>query len=266
MDGNFSSSFFSPVKPFAKVTQCKVNYPTVESELLMRSLEEVTGYKFRNSLLLAEALTHPSLAYETQKPRFDNQRLEFLGDAVIQLILTDELYRLFPGFSEGRLTKLRARLVSRDALHAFANEMNLGAYIMMGKGEEASGGRDRASTLADAFESVMGAIYLDGGLEAAQQAIEKICSPAIELVAESPDEKNPKGELQEALQAISTEGPEYCIKSTDGPDHHKMFTVVVQWRGQHLGEGVGSSKKDAEAKAARDAIVKRSWEKFSDNP
>lgn len=228
----------------------------------MRSLEEVIGYKFRNSLLLAEALTHPSLAYETQKPHFDNQRLEFLGDAVIQLVLTERLYSLFPGFSEGRLTKLRARLVSRAALHAFADEMNLGSYIMMGKGEESSGGRERSSTLADAFESVIGAIYLDGGLDASRQAIDKICSSAIELIVESPQEKNPKGELQELLQAISSEGPRYGVLSEEGPDHHKTFTVAVQWRGESLGKGVGSSKKDAETKAARDAIEKRSWEKF----
>lgn len=232
---------------------------TAELELLMRSLEEVIGYKFRNSLLLAEALTHPSLAYETQKPSFDNQRLEFLGDAVIQLVLTERLYVLFPGFSEGRLTKLRARLVSREALHAFANEMDLGRYMMMGKGEESSGGRERQSTLADAFESVMGAVYLDGGLESARQVIEKSCSSAIDLVAESPEEKNPKGQLQEVLQSISTHGPDYSVIHTEGPDHQKSFIVMVKWQGHELGIGEGNSKKQAEAMAARDAISKRQW-------
>ena len=226
----------------------------------MLSLEKIIGYKFRNSLLLAEALTHPSLAYETQKPHFDNQRLEFLGDAVIQLVLTEKLYAPFPGFPEGRLTKLRARLVSREALCAFAKDINLGTYIMMGKGEESSGGRERASVLADAFESVIGAIYLDGGLEAACQVIEQICEATIAAVAESPEEKNPKGQLQETLQAISKEGPEYVVLSQSGPDHDKSFSVAVKWNDVNLGEGKGSSKKHAEADAAADALQKCKWE------
>lgn len=229
----------------------------------MRSLEEVIGYKFRNSLLLAEALTHPSLAYETQKPHFDNQRLEFLGDAVLQLVLTERLYGMFPGFSEGRLTKLRARLVSRDALHQFAIGMKLGDYIMIGKGEESTGGRNRASTLADAFESVMGAVYLDGGFDAAKGAIEKVCVKWIEQVAESPEEKNPKGLLQEELQALAPESPLYEVLDESGPDHNKSFTVCVMWKGVSLGEGVGNSKKDAEIKAAREAMEKKGWENVS---
>jgi len=213
--------------------------------------------------LLAEALTHPSLAYETQKPHFDNQRLEFLGDAVIQLILTDKLYKMFPGFSEGRLTKLRARLVSRDALQQFALSMKLGQFIMMGKGEESTGGRNRASTLADAFESLMGAIYLDGGLEVTRKVVESVCSSWIQQVAESPDEKNPKGQLQEALQALAPESPLYKVINEKGPDHNKSFVVNVSWKGLLLGEGVGRSKKEAEIEAAREAIKGRKWEDFS---
>lgn len=222
-------------------------------------LEDVIGYKFRNSLLMAEALTHPSLAYETQKPHFDNQRLEFLGDAVIQLVLTQRLYEMFPAFSEGRLTKLRARLVSREALCKFANDIGLGEYIMMGKGEEATGGRSRASTLADAFESVMGAVYLDGGLEAASTVIDNVCEKWINRIAESPEEKNPKGELQEKLQALAPEGPEYVVIDESGPDHRKSFRVKVVWMGRDLGEGMGTSKKDAEIKAASEALEGRSW-------
>ena len=222
-------------------------------------LEEVIGYKFRNSLLLAEALTHPSLAYETQKPHFDNQRLEFLGDAVIQLLLTQRLYEMFPGFSEGRLTKLRARLVSREALCNFATDIGLGEYIMMGKGEESTGGRARASTLSDAFESVMGAVYLDGGLNAAGEVIERVCGKWIDKIAESPEEKNPKGELQEKLQALAPEGPEYLVVDESGPDHRKQFKIKVVWMGKDLGHGEGNSKKDAETKAAREALNKRAW-------
>src|SRR5947209_7290728 len=131
-------------------------------------LEERIGYKFRNALLLAEALTHPSLGHETQQRHFDNQRLEFLGDAVLQLVISENLFQRFGDFPEGQLTKLRSRLVSRDALKSYAVALDLGQYLMMGRGEEASGGRTRTSTLADAVEALIGAIYLDGGLEAAR--------------------------------------------------------------------------------------------------
>lgn len=226
----------------------------------MLSLEEVISYQFGNASLLQEALTHPSMAYESHKPRPDNQRLEFLGDAVIQLVLTERLYKMFPDFTEGQMTKLRARLVSRAALRKFAAGINLGDYIMMGKGEEASGGRHRASTLADAFESVMGAVYLDGGLEAARATIERLCKTWLEQVAESPEEKNPKGQLQEELQALAPESPVYNVLDEAGPDHQKKFSVCVEWMGTVLGEGHGSSKKDAEIMAAKDAITHRRWE------
>ena len=137
----------------------------------MQSLEKRIHYKFRNSLLLAEALTHPSLAYESTSPHFDNQRLEFLGDAILQLIVTEELYRMFPDFPEGRLTKLRARVVSRRALARFAMAIDLGTYVLLGKGEESSGGRRRPSTLADAFEALIGAVYLDAGRKVARDLV-----------------------------------------------------------------------------------------------
>ena len=226
---------------------------------LMLTLEEVIDYKFSDASLLKEALTHPSMAYESQAPCPDNQRLEFLGDAVIQLVLTERLYKLFPDFTEGQMTKLRARLVSRTALHKFATGMDLGKYVMMGKGEEATGGRQRSSTLADAFESVMGAVYLDGGLEAAASAIERICSPWIEQLAESPVEKNPKGQLQEELQALAPESPSYEVLKEAGPDHQKTFRVCVEWKGLVLGEGAGNSKKSAEIMAAKDALRNRNW-------
>jgi ribonuclease-3 len=221
----------------------------------MESLEQRTGYKFRNSLLLAEALTHPSLAYESQRPHFDNQRLEFLGDAVLQLVLTVELYRLFPKFNEGTLTKLRSRLVSRQALNRYALSIHLGQYLMMSKGEDASGGRERASTLADALESVIGAVYLDGGQDAAFEFVLRLCSNAIEEIVEEPDEINPKGNLQELMQARSSASLQYNILSQEGPDHCKVFEAEVVWRGQRLGFGSGQSKKQAETAAARDALT-----------
>src|SRR6266513_3248980 len=137
----------------------------------MHPLEERIGYKFRNPLLLAEALTHPSLGHETQQRHFDNQRLEFLGDAILQLVITEQLFNHFGDQPEGQLTKLRSRLVSRDALKAHAGALELGQYLLMGRGEEASGGRARTSTLADAFEALIGAIYLDSDFKTARKFI-----------------------------------------------------------------------------------------------
>jgi len=229
------------------------------------SLESKIGYKFRNSLLLAEALTHPSLAYETQRPHFDNQRLEFLGDAVLQLILTEHLYHLFPQFTEGTLTKLRSRLVSRPALETYSRRFELGQFLLMGKGEEASGGRNRSSTLADAFESLVGAIYLDGGLEAAKAFIIRQCRQEIQDIHEAPDEVNPKGQLQEILQSISPVSPNYQIVSEEGPDHQKSFVAKVTWEKLELGFGNGNSKKEAEIEAAREALANRGWAAYKAN-
>ncbi len=225
----------------------------------MESLEDKIGYKFTNSLLIAEAMTHPSLAYETRKPHFDNQRLEFLGDAVIQLILTNELYLHFPDFGEGKLTKLRSRLVSRTALKRYAKSIDLGQHLLLGKGEETSGGRARPSNLADAFESLFGAIYLDGGYEVARDCLLSKFSSFIKEITDQPDEVNPKGQLQEILQAISTNSPSYRIVSQEGPDHQKSFVAEVVWQGKVLGKGSGNSKKVAEIGAAADAMQKEHW-------
>jgi ribonuclease-3 len=227
----------------------------------MESLESRLGYKFRNSLLLAEAMTHPSLAYESQRPHFDNQRLEFLGDAVLQLILTEDLYRMFPDFPEGRLTKLRSQLVSRRALARFALSIDLGSYVLLGKGEEATGGRRRMSTLADGFEALIGAVYLDIGYTGARDLVLRLFQSEIEALAGSPEERNPKGELQECLQAIHPQAPSYRMLGESGPDHRKVFQAEVSWRGLVLATGKGKSKKEAEARAASEALRTRLWEK-----
>ena len=229
--------------------------------LVMESLESRLGYKFRNSLLLAEAMTHPSLAYESQRPHFDNQRLEFLGDAVLQLILTEDLYKMFPDFPEGRLTKLRSQLVSRRALARFALTIDLGSYVLLGKGEEATGGRRRMSTLADGFEALIGAVYLDSGYTGARDLVLRLFQSEIEALAGSPEERNPKGELQECLQAISPQAPSYRILGESGPDHRKVFQAEVSWKGLILAVGKGKSKKEAEARAAGEALRARVWEK-----
>lgn len=233
---------------------------------IMNPLEERILYKFRNGLLLAEALTHPSISLERKNFPFDNQRLEFLGDSVIQVSVTEHLFRMFPDFGEGQLTKLRTRIVSRTALRNRAAKLDLGSYIMMGRGEESSGGRERASTLADVFESLVGAIYLDGGFDAARIFILRQMEEVFTEIANQPEEINPKGFLQEILQAIEPAAPEYQILSQSGPEHSKNFICSVVWNGQELGRGCGSSKKEAQVAAAQVALSERHWEKSDKVP
>lgn len=226
----------------------------------MNPLEQRLHYKFRNPLLLAEALTHPSLGHETQRHHFDNQRLEFLGDAVLQLIFTEYLFDHFPDLPEGQLTKMRAQLVSREGLRIHALALDLGKYLMMGRGEEASGGRERASALADAYEALIGAMYLDSDyvtvrrivLTEAREHLETLESAAV-------DNSNPKGRLQEILQSISPQSPTYPIIDQSGPEHEKRFVAKIVWLGRPLGEGHGRSKKEAEVAAARDALRQELW-------
>lgn len=225
----------------------------------MTPLEQRLGYKFRNSLLLAEALTHPSLGHETQRHHFDNQRLEFLGDAVLQVIFTRHLFDLFPHFSEGQLTKLRARLVSREGLKVYGDALGLGNYLMMGKGEESSGGRVRPAALADAFEALIGAMYLDSDLETVRACVLQEARQFIENLRQEPMEVNPKGQLQELLQSITPLSPQYFITAQSGPEHHKHFGAVVRWNGLELGRGEGNSKKEAHTAAAIDALHREIW-------
>lgn len=228
--------------------------------VLVNPLEERIGHKFRNSLLLAEALTHPSLGHETHRHHFDNQRLEYLGDAVLQLIITEHLYALFPRGAEGHLTKLRSRLVSREALGNHARSLELGQFLMMGRGEEACGGRARVSTLADAFEALLGAIYLDTNLETARRFVLTLAAADLAQLEVAPVDINPKGNLQETLQAISPQSPCYELLSESGREHEKTFVVRVVWEGMPLGEGTGRSKKQAETAAAAEAMQQKLWE------
>ncbi len=226
---------------------------------MMNPLEKRIGYKFRNSLLLAEALTHSSLRHEEHHRSFDNQRLEFLGDAVLELVFTDILYRRFPDFPEGELTKLRSRLVSRSGLKVLADKIDLGKYLMMGRGEEAAGGRERSSIMSDAFEGLIGAIYLDSGLESVYEFISREAQEQIDAFSSNPSDHNPKGNLQEILQSISPQSPVYHLVSEEGPEHQKVFTTNVLWGDLQLGSGQGSSKKLAEAAAARNALKLKLW-------
>jgi len=226
----------------------------------MNPLEQRLKYKFRNPLLLAEALTHPSLGHETQRHHFDNQRLEFLGDAVLQLIFTEWLFDHFPNSCEGQLTKMRSCLVSREGLKMHAERLDLGKHLMMGRGEEASGGRERISALSDAYEALIGAIYLDSDYVTTRRIVLTEARDDLENLELDPPDQNPKGRLQELLQSISPVSPTYPIIDAQGPEHLKNFVARVVWNGLELGEGAGRSKKEAETAAARIALEKKLWE------
>lgn len=225
----------------------------------MHPLEKRIGYRFSNPALLTEALTHPSVGHEKQKRHVDNQRLEFLGDAVLQLIITQHLFARYDEAGEGRLTTRRSRLVSREALKVHAARLELGQHLLMGRGEEASGGRQRDSTLGDAFEALLGAIYLDSDLETVRRFILDEMREDLEQIEHEPLEVNPKGQLQELLQAISPRSPLYELLSQHGREHEKTFSVRVVWEGQVLGEGTGRSKKQAETAAALLALKEQRW-------
>jgi ribonuclease-3 len=222
----------------------------------LADLEARLGYRFRDPRLLRVALTHPSIAHERAGRADHNQRLEFLGDAVLQLVMTRELYVRFPDYDEGRLTKARARLVNRRTLAQHARQLGLGAHLILSRGEEQSGGRDRPSALADAFEAVIGAIFLDSDLASASAFILRQFDRAIAELRTVPNLDNPKGELQELLQARSAEAPQYHIVSVSGPDHDRVFECTVHHGGVELARGRGKSKKAAESDAALAALRK----------
>ncbi len=224
----------------------------------MDSLENVIGYTFRDKNLLAQAMTHASLGYETQRSMADNQRLEFLGDAVIQLLLSHTLFTQFPQSDEGTLTKARAQIVSTPSLARLAQKLNLGQFLRLGKGEESNGGRDRSSTLCDALEAIIGAIYLDGGLEQASAFAKQLFAPEVAALRESSVDGNPKGSLQELIQAVSDLVPSYKIISASGPDHAREFEAQIEWNGAAWGHGQGRSKKEAEVRAAENALKNES--------
>ena len=220
-----------------------------------QQLQKTIGHQFKHPELFQEALTHPSLAHEHVDVKMaDNQRLEFLGDAVLQLILTDQIYELYPSFPEGKLTQTRAHLANRHTLCRRAQAINLGDYLLLGKGEESSGGRERLSNLADAFEALLGAIYLDGGIRAARKFVHRQFADEIKQLKETTPRQNPKGRLQELLQERSTANPHYRVIRESGPDHNKDFEAIVEWEGQEIGRGSGSSKKLAEIAAAEAAL------------
>ena len=218
-------------------------------------LQTRLDYIFRDPSLLKLALTHPSVAHEQGTPLQTNQRLGFLGDAVLQLVLTRELYEKFPGFGEGPLTKARAKLVNRRSLADRARHLDIGRHLILSRGEELSGGRERGSALADAFEALLGAVFLDSGFEAARDFILRQFLGAFGELSVIPTLENPKGELQELLQSFSSEAPRYHVASATGPDHDRVFECTVHHAGVELARGRGKSKKAAESEAALAALA-----------
>ena len=230
----------------------------------LAELQSRLGHQFRDENLLRLALTHPSVAHEQNNPMPHNQRLEFLGDAVLGLILSGELYEQFSHVDEGSLTKSRAKLVNAGSLAAHGRALGLGAHLVLSRGEENTGGRERPSALADAFEALLGAIFLDGGFATAHEFILREFANDFDTLAESSGIENPKGELQELLQSRSPTAPEYQLVSASGADHDRDFECAVQHEGVELARGRGKSKKAAESDAALAALKKLREEKTAD--
>ena len=218
------------------------------------SLERALRVRFRDQDLRVRSLTHRSYAFE-RGTELTNERLEFLGDAVLGLVVTDLAYRRFPDLPEGDLAKLRAATVNMMTLAEVARDLRLGRELLLGRGEELSGGRDKTSILADAMEAVLGAVYLDRGLEAARQVIERVFWPRMQAYARGEGDRDYKTGLQElAAQDLGTV-PQYRV-TEEGPDHAKRFTATVFLGGQAYGGGTGRSKKEAEQRAAREAYAR----------
>ena len=202
------------------------------------------------------ALTHPSVAHEANLATAHNQRLEFLGDSVLGLVLSQQLYERFPGADEGTLTKSRAKLVNAGSLAGHGRGLGLGPHLILSRGEENTGGRERASALTDAFEALLGAILLDGGFDAAREFILREFAADFGTLDEPEGIENPKGELQELLQSRSPNAPQYQTISAEGPDHNPDFECAVLHDGAELARGRGKSKKAAESDAALAALQK----------
>lgn len=219
----------------------------------MEQFEKIINYEFNNKEILHEALSHSSYANENKKARNSNERLEFLGDSVLSIVVSQYLFEHFKHLPEGELTKIRASLVCEKALFVFAQQIDLGEYILLGKGEEHTGGRERSSILADAFEAVIAAIFLDGGLEAARKHIMSFMPKDIDN-RKSISFNDYKTILQEIIQQNPEEKVEYIMKGQSGPDHDKAFLVQVCLNSNIIGNGTGRSKKQAEQMAAKEAL------------
>ena len=225
-------------------------------ELIRRAseIESKLGYTFKDRALLALAFIHRSFINENKEIGQHNERLEFLGDSILGMLIADYLYRYLPSTPEGELSVLRSRLVEASSCYDYVQKYELGQYLLLGKGEKMNDGRGRESILADLFEAIIGAIYLDGGLEAAKRFLFKNFSPEIDAILKTPL-RNFKAQLQDYCQKKFQQTPVYKVVSEEGPDHSKIFQICVVVNGQEIGNGQGSSKKEAQQAAAADALV-----------
>jgi ribonuclease-3 len=220
----------------------------------LEALDDALGVTFVDPSLREAALTHRSFAFE-RGVDITNERLEFLGDSILGVVVTDMAFHSFPRMPEGELAKLRAAIVNMSALAEVARELRLGEVLLLGKGEEQSGGRDKSSILADALEAVFGAVYLDRGLGVARELIERLFRPRMEAYVRGEGDRDYKTILQELASAEMRALPEYRLEER-GPDHEKEFTATVFLGGTSQGTGTGRSKKEAEQQAAREAYAR----------
>lgn len=216
------------------------------------AIEKNLGYTFRDKSLISQALSHSSYANETKNPRSSNERLEFLGDSVLSIIVSDHIYKNYE-IAEGELTKLRASLVCEEALFDFAKQLCLGDFVKLGKGEAQNGGAARPSILSDTFEAVLAAIYLDGGIEPARKLVLRFVIDDLEHRSKI-SFKDYKTRLQEVIQKNPEERLEYVLTGESGPDHAKRFEVEIRLNSNVIARGEGKSKKAAEQAAAREAL------------
>ncbi len=223
----------------------------------LEKLQKRLGYTFANLEYLTQALKHRSYVYAVDEEGIEsNERLEFLGDAILDLVVTESLFRRFGQKREGDLTQIKSLLVSKVVLAQKGRELGLGSYVLLSKEEDLAGGRDRTSIIGDAFEALLGAIYLDGGLNAAEIFLRRTLLSNVETVISNGEYFNFKSVLLEHTQGEGRGHPRYLVNSEDGPDHRKLFTVEVVIKGERKGLGRGRSKKEAQQMAARDALTR----------
>ena len=223
------------------------------SEELLKKI----GYKFKNKMYLKEALTHRSYSNETERgKRFNNEKLEFLGDAILNLITTEYIYELYEKKTEGELAKLKSQIISEPVFSTIASDIELGEYLYLSNGEIMSGGRNRRSILGDAFEALIGAIFKDSDYYTAKNVALKFLLGKINKLEEIEGTGDYKTVLQEFVQGRYKKMPEYKLLGTKGPDHDKVFEICVRWNNKIYGVGVGRSKKEAEKHAAKEALEK----------
>ena len=220
----------------------------------MKDLETLIGYQFKNKQLLKRALSHTSYCNEVKSAGESNERLEFLGDSVLSVVVAEYLFSNYKKQQEGDLTKLRASLVCEKALAVFAKKIELGRFIMLGRGEQQNGGNERPSILSDAFEALLAAMYLDGGMEVVKSFILKFVEEELERMDNVGSFRDYKTQLQEIIQRNREEELQYILAGEEGPDHDKSFTVEVRLNSNVIGVGVGHSKKQAEQLAAKQAL------------